>query len=487
VGSIVTFYSYKGGVGRSMALANIALVLARGGKRVLVVDWDLEAPGLDKYFQDFPMVPDGAGLLPMLTEGTGGHRSSYQDYTWKIDIGGGESITFLPSGRERDPLSYASQLERFDWIRFFKQGGGDYLEGLRRTWKKDFDIVLIDSRTGLSDAGGVCTIQLPDIVIVMFTANDQSMLGARDVMRYVRRARQSLAYSRMQLTVFPLPARFSSLTEVKESQRWIDRFSDEFGEFYHDWLPSWAEPREVVQKVKVPQVDFYSFGEKLPVVEEGVSDPGGMGYVYDLVARILGDDFQAAHQILGLRDRVNEKSRQSQRSESGKDYKWDLYVSYRGLSFVNAMVEKLLERLRQYLTADIRIFWHRQEVVLEDTWPELKDALLHSRLLLAILTPEYFEHRQNVAEWRTFNERERLTDTGEPLILPIIFRGATDDLPPDARMREFVDIRYLVSPRQLDTIRSRRTIESLAESVARTLSRVPPFRPDFPLVDPADI
>jgi MinD-like ATPase involved in chromosome partitioning or flagellar assembly len=43
-GKIVTFYSYKGGTGRSMALANVAWILANGGNRVLTIDWDLEAP-----------------------------------------------------------------------------------------------------------------------------------------------------------------------------------------------------------------------------------------------------------------------------------------------------------------------------------------------------------------------------------------------------------------------------------------------------------
>ena len=51
MGSITTFYSYKGGVGRTMALANIAVLLAKEGLRVLIVDWDLEAPGLHRYFQ----------------------------------------------------------------------------------------------------------------------------------------------------------------------------------------------------------------------------------------------------------------------------------------------------------------------------------------------------------------------------------------------------------------------------------------------------
>jgi hypothetical protein len=53
VSQVITFYSYKGGTGRSMALANIAWVLASTGKRVLAIDWDLEAPGLHRYFQPF--------------------------------------------------------------------------------------------------------------------------------------------------------------------------------------------------------------------------------------------------------------------------------------------------------------------------------------------------------------------------------------------------------------------------------------------------
>jgi len=53
-GKIIAFYSFKGGTGRSMALANVGCILAqhpdvRG--RVLLVDWDLEAPGLHRYFR----------------------------------------------------------------------------------------------------------------------------------------------------------------------------------------------------------------------------------------------------------------------------------------------------------------------------------------------------------------------------------------------------------------------------------------------------
>src|SRR5262245_59389195 len=64
---ICTFYSYKGGVGRSMALANIADACARRGVRVLMIDFDLEAPGLENYFSvDQAAFRRHLGLLDLL-------------------------------------------------------------------------------------------------------------------------------------------------------------------------------------------------------------------------------------------------------------------------------------------------------------------------------------------------------------------------------------------------------------------------------------
>ena len=155
----------------------------------------------------------------------------------------------------------------------------------------------------------------------MFTANNQSLLGARDVMRHVRTARQALAYPRMQLTVFPFAARFGTRAEFQESQRWISRFADEFAEFYEDWLPAWARPQEVLQRVKVAQVDYFSFGERLAVVEQGIADPEGPGFVYDQVARLLQNNFKAAHEVLGLRERASEEELTPRLRQSEGDYR----------------------------------------------------------------------------------------------------------------------------------------------------------------------
>ena len=47
---VTSFYSFKGGVGRTTATILTALLLARQGKKVMIVDFDLEAPGLASIF-----------------------------------------------------------------------------------------------------------------------------------------------------------------------------------------------------------------------------------------------------------------------------------------------------------------------------------------------------------------------------------------------------------------------------------------------------
>jgi MinD-like ATPase involved in chromosome partitioning or flagellar assembly len=224
MGSIITFYSYKGGVGRSMALANVAVLSARRGNTVLAVDWDLEAPGLPRYFSSLTTMQEGSGLLPFLMRDrrNGGHES-YQSFLSKVkDPQSEATFDVLPSGQESD-AEYSRNLERFDWHEFFRQGGGDLIESLRTEWKTDYDVVLVDSRTGLTDSGGICTIQLPDIIVAMFTANYQSIYGVRDVMRLAQQSRQRLSFDRMSLNVVPLPSRFGMRSEFRESKKMAGR------------------------------------------------------------------------------------------------------------------------------------------------------------------------------------------------------------------------------------------------------------------------
>jgi hypothetical protein len=286
-----------------MALANIAILLAQRGLRVLAVDWDLEAPGLDLYFRSqFKIAShnDNAGLIDLLvdaTRATSEQRPDWRDYVSLIDVAGKYPLSLITSGRPDE--GYDAKVMDFDWRKFFEHAnGGEFIEELRDKWLEEFNVVLIDSRTGITDSGGVCTIQLPDILALVFTTNEQSLDGVIKVASRAQAARQTLAYDRMPLLVFPLLSRFEGRTEFQEAQKWLDKLEDKLKPFYDDWVPKTIQLRRVLERTKLPYIAFYSFGEPLPAVTEGTSDPEGLGYAYLSAASLIAGDFQSVDRLI---------------------------------------------------------------------------------------------------------------------------------------------------------------------------------------------
>jgi len=428
--SIVTFYSYKGGVGRSMALANIGYELARRKRRVLMVDWDLEAPGLEKYFSTFPIDRSARGLLSLLLEYQRGANPDYTKYLWTIPMQKGQSLHLLHSGRDNDTLNYSKELGNFDWDRFFtEQKGGLHLERLRERWLKDYDLILIDSRTGLSDASGICTILLPDIIIPMFTANYQSLFGIRDVVNYILAARQKLAVDRMTPTILPVPARFGTRVEFKESQEWLDRIADILKDCFSDWLPKWIEPRYVLEQIKIPQVDFFSFGEKLAVVEQGTNDPESVGYNYARLADLLASDFSNIETFIGPAY-FQQKKAEYLASRQGKpqqnkpgEFDYDLFIDAPRDAY-QWVREVLLPALTEYLTDELgrqpRIFSGLSDVRAgENVHASLLNPLQRSKLLVTLL-PRQDNSLFSDQEITHFISRQELTDNR--LIFPVVYK-----------------------------------------------------------------
>ncbi|WP_051075586.1 tyrosine-protein kinase family protein [Saccharothrix espanaensis] len=292
---IVTFYSYKGGTGRTMALANIAVVLARAGHRVLAVDFDLEAPGLARYFEEITPEPPRTGLIDLLlAESAEPGGPDWRDHVVPIE----RNLSLLAGGnQDRD---YPARVLGFDWGEFFRAGGGEFFERLRADWSAEYDFVLVDSRTGITDTGGVCTITLPDIVVPVFTANHQSVDGVVDVMHRAQAGRQALDYDRPPLVVLPLPARFDGRTERRSAQEWLEIFADRFEPFYQDWLPRGIRPRQILERTKLPYVAYFSFGERLPVRSDDAADPESLGYALHTVAKLIENGLSNAAEVVGL-------------------------------------------------------------------------------------------------------------------------------------------------------------------------------------------
>lgn len=297
LGKVITFYSYKGGVGRSMGLANVAALLAKWRMKVLVVDWDLEAPGIEAYFDNTqPSLATQRkikpGIIDLARAVEDNRRIDWRECLLTTrPFPEGEELKLLLAGMNDG--EYMSRVQHTNWDSLFETKGlGFYIEELREAWKSEFDFVLVDSRTGITDIGGICTIHLPDYMLAWFTTTKTSMSGVKDVAERSRRGREELPFDRNPLLVLPVPARDESRTEVKLFDEWKDRIVEEFGDLYRGWLPQETTPLDVVDKLRIPHVPYWSFGERLAVVEEGTDDINSIGWAYDLLSRLIFFQFE---------------------------------------------------------------------------------------------------------------------------------------------------------------------------------------------------
>jgi hypothetical protein len=300
---IVTYYSYKGGVGRTMALANTAVLLSKWGYRVLMIDWDLEAPGLEHFFKEFidiNIVKEKSGVIDLLQLED---PPVWQDALIPIRIPQFSTapIHFISSGKRDE--NYFKRVRAFDIDHFYQHSGAKIIESWRTDWNENYDFVLIDSRTGITEIGGICLIQLPDFVVLLFTATEQGFAGTLDVARRASIGQQGLPFDRAKLQFLPVLTKLDTQAEFKLSNTWILRFAEELKDIYKDWLPLGIRPQDFIEATKVPYVTYFSFGEKLPVLEQSSFDPTGLAYAYENIAGMVANELDNASLLFSARDR----------------------------------------------------------------------------------------------------------------------------------------------------------------------------------------
>ena len=284
-GRVITFYSYKGGTGRTMLLANVAWILASNGKRVLTIDWDLEAPGLHHYFYPFlvdrelgasdglmEMVVDYAAevVTPRGAESADAHdrwleeRADITRYAVSLDwpFPGEGRLDFVPAGRQGP--SYAVCVNTFDWRMFYERlSGGNFFEIVRQRLKERYDYILIDGRTGVSDTAGICTVQMPDRLVVCFTLSEQNIRGAAAISASVRSQWKRLSKGPDDnRRILPIITRVEQSEKIRlDAAR--NRARALFGSILEptdigDWDTYWG-------KAEAPYVPYYAYEETLAV------------------------------------------------------------------------------------------------------------------------------------------------------------------------------------------------------------------------------
>ena len=265
--NIFTFYSYKGGVGRSKALANVGAQLARWGYKTLMIDWDLEAPGLedyfDKYFRRDWDAKSQEGLIDILhpifkgTQNPEDVSNSWENKLINIPLEKDPSIgnLYLLSAGKRDE-HYFNKVRELDFKDFYKnKSGGEVIEKFRDSLKDKFDFILIDSRTGNTDVGNICTAQMPDILVVLFTAMNASVEGVINTALRANRNRASLPVERFKMPILPIPTRMD-LTERTKRDSWLSTFATRFKDLIEEWL----EVEEHFNPNEVPEATEFEEG-----------------------------------------------------------------------------------------------------------------------------------------------------------------------------------------------------------------------------------
>ena len=305
-GTILTFYSYKGGTGRSMTLVNYACWLSRrsaGSTRVLLIDWDLEAPGLQRFFPEsearegadrgglinyFEAIRTGLDGDPTLYEriaSDGGStvlRSAFPFDTYLMrDVVPG--VDLLRAGRL--DADYARVVSAFNWIQFHDKYR-QVFQALREMIASDYRYCLIDSRTGFNDVSGVCTMLMAEKLVLVFTPNRQSLSGVLDL------AARAVNYRRTAddfrpLAIFPLPSRIEN-AELDLKQQWRKRYQEEFqATLTRIYELDSCDLNAYFDDVVVPHVSYYSYGEEIAVLRESSSDALSLSRAYETFFRRL--------------------------------------------------------------------------------------------------------------------------------------------------------------------------------------------------------
>lgn len=398
-GQVITFYSFKGGVGRSMAVANVATIRAQKGHEVLVLDFDFEAPGLHRYFltdestfdryepkgpaprdgvlelfyalrerlerewpdgEDF-REPEAQARLPgilaeLLEDESYGYRVRLKNPNKK-----GEkrpTIRFFPAVRFDD--GYAERVRRFDWQRFY-DAYAEVFPVLARELGKRYDDVLIDSRTGVTDVGSICTMLLPDKLVLAFAPNDQGLRGVLEAGFQATQERKESTVDRRPLPLFPLLSRLENSEETLK-QAWIERARGGFQRMFRDaYEQEECDLETYFNLVRIPHQSFYAYGEMIAAERQAAQEMGSMAQAFSQFERCLECESAAKAQemLLGLGE--------EERREIEREFE-------QGLIPVLTDPEKLAERIQQEPDRPALRFFQATRLLLQKQYEKAIEA-----------------------------------------------------------------------------------------------------------------
>ena len=190
---VTSFFGFKGGVGRTTALASFALYLADLGRNIVAIDLDLEAPGLAALLAG-EATPIDLGVVDYLLEERIARPQPlslsrfYLSSPFPVGTG---SLRVFPAGRM--DTNYVEKLGRIDVQGLVQPAHAvrmllkSMVERIREELRPD--AILLDVRAGLHDLGGVSLAGLSHLELIFAVHSDQSWAGLPLILAHLGRLR----------------------------------------------------------------------------------------------------------------------------------------------------------------------------------------------------------------------------------------------------------------------------------------------------------
>lgn len=241
----IVFYGIKGGVGRSTTLAMLAYRLARDGKRVLLIDFDLESPGLSGLLLP-PERMAAFGLVDWFVEDAVGQGEGVlQDIVSDSPLadnttGAIRVVATLGQGE----TAYLAKLARVYADIPSPQGPERFASRMRRVVneleaREQPDVVLIDSRAGLHDLAAISIAGLATVALLFATDAAQNWQGYQQLFQHWQRRPEVLRHVRERLAI--VQALFPESDQQARAARFLQHAYDLFANTMYDQIEPGAE------------------------------------------------------------------------------------------------------------------------------------------------------------------------------------------------------------------------------------------------------
>ncbi|KKM10517.1 hypothetical protein SY88_12550 [Clostridiales bacterium PH28_bin88] len=254
---ITTFYSIKGGVGRTTALAYTAYWLASKGYSVITIDMDLEAPGLKDFFGSQTEVGPLAfeGLVGLFHEIESNSGINVKDYMIRVD---GKELYCLPAGNVSK--SYVQLLRDIKFDRYYRLA----INPLRKLidlikQQMEPDVILVDARTGIAELNAPLLFDLADIAVILFFPHPQAKSTFELLISALLSSKNKRGViPQPRFVITPVPPSDQNQRIYKKGIEWVEEVASRIRDLNNDPEMETFISNEVTAEIKYDEAIAFS-------------------------------------------------------------------------------------------------------------------------------------------------------------------------------------------------------------------------------------